>query len=186
MQHGGLLRVLRAWLQETRWTPAAVRELGSDAAGQAAEAGQANLKARISLPAGCYLPARKWQGAEYKLPKSGKKPNWEMSWERFSAGEDASTIAVTQASGQGKPAKAIQKNTVIGHVRPHAACRSKGLQHPPLPCPPLSPSLVRCTASSALACFSSEARRGPLFVWVPCSPTFPNHPLCPHVVWSRC
>ena len=45
------------------------------------------------------------------MAKNGKLPNWEVSYQRFSAGEHPQAIAMSQESG-----KPIQAATVVGHI----------------------------------------------------------------------
>jgi hypothetical protein len=65
----------------------------------------------LAFPAGPFTPAKPWPYAVYKVPKNGKRPAWEESYQRFSAGEHVDAIAMTPSSG-----KAVLPRTVRGHV----------------------------------------------------------------------
>jgi hypothetical protein len=63
------------------------------------------------VPGEPFRPANSWRFAVYKPNKKSGKAAWELSYDRFAAGEHPQTIAMTQASG-----KPIQVATVVGHI----------------------------------------------------------------------
>ena len=70
------------------------------------------------LRMGTFTPSEPWAFAVYKPRKAPKaagggtlKPNWELSYDRFTAGEHIEAIALTQPND-----KAIQPATVFGHL----------------------------------------------------------------------
>ena len=68
----------------------------------------------LELSLGTIAPNARWHLAEYK-PKKGPggtmvKPNWEVSYERFTSGEHVETIALTTQP------KAVQPATVFNHL----------------------------------------------------------------------
>jgi len=86
-----------------------------DAATQATQATQGGEQqaatAMMCLPPGEWKPPQAWEHAVYKQGKGGSKPLWEVSYDRWSAGDSLQAIAMTQASG-----KPIQVGTVGGHI----------------------------------------------------------------------
>jgi len=67
--------------------------------------------AQMELPAGSVTPPTKWPLAVYRPGKGGTKPNWELSYDRFSQKESLQSIAMRPASGA-----PIQTNTVRSHI----------------------------------------------------------------------
>jgi len=82
-------------------------DAGEDAAG----ATQGEGAAMMCLPPGSWTPPQQWEHAVYKQGKGGSKPPWEVSYDRWTAGESVQAIAMKQASG-----KAVQASTVGNHV----------------------------------------------------------------------
>ena len=65
----------------------------------------------IKLPSGVYTPPHPWQLANYSTNRNGSKKSWEVSYDRFRAGEAPDFIAVSQKDG-----KALQEATIVAHV----------------------------------------------------------------------
>jgi len=65
----------------------------------------------IPLPDDPFHPSAPWKWAEYKPNRKTALPSWEISYNRFMAGEHPQTIAMTQPNG-----KPIQVNTVASHL----------------------------------------------------------------------
>jgi hypothetical protein len=65
----------------------------------------------IPLPDDPFQPSKPWQWSEYKPNKKTGLSVWEISYNRFMAGENPQTIAMTQTSG-----RPIQVATVASHL----------------------------------------------------------------------
>ena len=84
--------------------------LGVGGANAAAADAAGEERETVLLPPGAYAP-RPWPLAFDKPNKNGKPKPWELSLERFAAGESCGAIAATQPSG-----KPVLIKTVVGHL----------------------------------------------------------------------
>ena len=65
----------------------------------------------IHVPDDPFQPSGPWQWSDCKPSKKPGLPSWQISYNRFMAGEHPQTIAMTQDSG-----KPIQVTTVVAHI----------------------------------------------------------------------
>ena len=63
-----------------------------------------------------------------QVPKSGKVPNWEVSYNRFLAGEHPQAIAMLQESGKPIQVWSRAKDTTHTHTQPTHALFSAGME----------------------------------------------------------
>jgi len=81
-----------------------------------ATAGASAFTASAPLRLGTFQPRKAWSFAVYKSRKASGggflKPSWELSYDRFTAGEHIEAIALTQPNA----AKPIQPATVFNHL----------------------------------------------------------------------
>ena len=63
-----------------------------------------------------------------QVPKSGKVPNWEVSYNRFLAGEHPQAIAMLQESGKPIQVWNIAKDTTHTHTNARTRVISAGFQ----------------------------------------------------------
>mmetsp|Transcript_82931 Transcript_82931/g.231287 ORF Transcript_82931/g.231287 Transcript_82931/m.231287 type:complete len:890 (-) Transcript_82931:160-2829(-) len=89
---------------------AAVAEPSGGGAGET-EGGSGSPTEVMTLPDGDFTPSKPWEHAVYKMRGKGKPPIWELSYNRFHAGEHPEAIAMTPETG-----KPVQVSTVVGHI----------------------------------------------------------------------